>query len=256
MNGKVPSHVYTLINRKRTLEGLIETGRSKRELEADLDISRSTIDRSIQALEDEGLIDRAEFEPTPYGTLLYEKYLDFIETCRSIDAAKPVLTEGERAAQLPLCLFEDAYVVQSDKPNPQKPLMELSELVADARSVRLALPVVNSWYVQLLTELSQSESTVEIVLEEEVYCQFTSNFESEWASVDAAECVRIETTSDPVPFAVAILGEETVWVCLYNTRGLEIGGIVAENDDSLEWATNLLDSFETSPAERIELGDP
>ncbi|WP_152419139.1 transcriptional regulator FilR1 domain-containing protein [Natrinema gari] len=245
MNEKIPNHEYTVINRWKVLKRLIEIGGTKRDLERCLNISRSTIDRSIQDLRDEDLLEQNTLDPTLFGLMLYDAYKRFTNASKSINNAKIILIEQGQTPRLPLEIFDNGKIILNDKECPQKVLMELSKLVADTQHIQIAIPVINSWYLQFFIEFSHSGGSIEVLLEEDIFQKLKSDFDQSWEMIHESNDIRIETTANEIPFALSTLDKDVAWICLYNNRGLEIGGMVSEDDLTVEWARNIYKSYVT-----------
>jgi len=94
MSGSIsPPLLETIARRACVIQCLLDDRADKRELEAVLDVSRTTVDRAVSSLDDAGCIvyQDGKWEVTLLGKLAYNEYEQLAARYRGLTAAQPLL---------------------------------------------------------------------------------------------------------------------------------------------------------------------
>jgi len=137
--------VDTTIQRLDLLACVNDAPKTKRTLEDELDISRSTIDRAIRELE---LLDLVTYTSdgyaiTPIGTLLAEECASFLETvdvAMRLDEVLRWVPSDE--LELDVRFFDDAELLTPEPGDPYAMINRHVQLLQSAEYVRCMLPVI------------------------------------------------------------------------------------------------------------------
>jgi len=110
-------------NRYSVLKAIQEGILEKRALTDVLNISRSTVNRAIQDLDDAGMlsVEGTDYQMTAFGALVQDEYRHFRDTTNSISEAKPVLKSIPAVASPPTYLLQDATVIERTEFSPELP---------------------------------------------------------------------------------------------------------------------------------------
>lgn len=125
----------TAVQRRDVLTALARSPRHRRELQEELDISKTTCHRIVRTFDDNGLLDRTDsgYALTRRGELL-ETYVD--EYARNVRATFELAPLVAAFADLPVDfdveLFADAAVTRPDPNDPTIPLNREFDLFRDA----------------------------------------------------------------------------------------------------------------------------
>jgi len=103
--------IEKLVRRSKVLELVVDGGATKRSLTSEISASRTTIYRSLDQFQEEGLVEEngTEYQATVLGELLYEEYAEFTATVEAVLGAKCALTKGVEV-EVPTDVFLQASV--------------------------------------------------------------------------------------------------------------------------------------------------
>lgn len=140
--------------RESLLSTLDEETRTKSDLVASLDVSRSTVDRCVRKLETAGIVERREgsYGLSLAGRLLFEEYVRFRERAASIGDAIEVLSAVPADTDLQGDALVGADVTVADRTAPYRPAEAHLEQVRGADRVSIVSTAVSPRYVSTYRE--------------------------------------------------------------------------------------------------------
>ncbi|MFB6069720.1 MAG: helix-turn-helix transcriptional regulator [Halanaeroarchaeum sp.] len=235
--------VTGLLARRRALLATLRDGPlSKRELEATLDVSRSTIDRAVRSLENADLVARGSggVGLTTVGEVAVQGFEEFETGLEGVLRASEVLEPIEDVS-LPFALFKDAMVVHADRQSPHRPIVALRQFLDDAENVRsivtgLLPEYVDTYYEQIVDH----ETSAEIIVQSSVLNELLATYWEPFDEAVATGRMRVyEATEDP-PISIKIgdTGVEEVAVVIYGDRGVD-GFIRSDRPEAVDWARDI-----------------
>ena len=156
-----------LSKRADALALLVEGKYDKGELTDELDVSRSTIDRTVRQLETNGLVRRTGggTEATLAGRLAYETYRRYCEETDDVARFSDLLRELPSSADVGHALLDGATAYRSEPPATGRPANEVTALIADGSRMRACANVINDsaaaeQFHQMVTERGGSGAVV------------------------------------------------------------------------------------------------
>jgi predicted transcriptional regulator len=243
MSGSIsPPLLETVARRAPVIERLLESSTDKRDLQAELDVSRTTVSRALDSLEDEGVLARrgGEWTVTLFGKYVYREYERLRDRFDDVSAAKPLLDHFSIDARLDARALTDADVFVSEQPAPHAPLYRLEELLADSEQVNVISRVVLPKYVQLIHEHGVGRTTqIDLVLGRETVEYLWANYADELDDLLRADDCVTRRTGDAPSFALVVIDETTTWLGVHDESGGLRGAIVNDADSAVSWATDL-----------------
>lgn len=247
MSGSIsPPLLETVARRAPVIEHLLENSADKRDLQAELDVSRTTVSRALDSLEDEGVLVRrgGEWTVTLFGKYVYREYDRLRERFDDASAAKPLLDHFSTDSRLDARALTDADVFVSQQPAPHAPLDRLAELLSDSERVCVISRVVLPKYVQLVHEQAVEQATrTHTVLGREAVAYLWTNYADELDDLLRADHCLTRRTSDAPSFALVVIDETTVWIGVHDESGSLRGAIVNDADSAASWATDLFSEY-------------
>ncbi|MDS0241372.1 MULTISPECIES: helix-turn-helix domain-containing protein [unclassified Haloferax] len=230
-----------LTERHAYLRALIEHPRSKRDLEDEVDISRSTLDRALRDLADADLVQYEDgvWTPTLLGWCSYraqEAYRDHLTTLA--DAA-PLLDHLSLDGPVGCAFLDDADVYEADPSMPDAVIQTLLDSVEHATEVCVATPVVVTGFAEKFYDCVRigDNYTLEMILPAQVFEQVHTAFPTLTNELMSDGNVRLYRASIPFSFGLWIADADEVGIVVFTEQGL--GGIlVNDTDDALDWATD------------------
>lgn len=236
----VPDHVDTVAKRRDVLAAL-STPKTRPTLVEELDASRSTVDRAIDALCDHGYVERrgSEYVSTYAGREAVDAYERFRDRLDALDRAQPVLGALAATVDIDPAILEGATVVESTPSAPQAPVETNVAAIRGATAFRGTGPAVIPRYTDIVLSLVEDGGTdVELVLTEAVVDALAETYPDGLADLSRADGLALYVTDESLPYAVwtAETPDRTVsGIAVYGDNGLV--GIVNNDTDAMnEWA--------------------
>lgn len=239
-----PGDFLQVMNRRsELLRALGSDGTSKRALEEDLDVSRSTIDRGVRELEAKDLVERTGdgYRRTLTGSLALQNYDRFTRRTEGLCAGSALLTELPTDVEFDPAFLAGARVVETEPASPHRPLEELYSVVEEAVAVRGFAPAIHPQQVETYErQIVDGGMGVDIVLTEDAYDRLVADYPEALGRVVDQEHVSFHRTDVTFHYSltVADLGDRTVAaVMIYGGNGMQ-GCLMNDSAPAVDWATD------------------
>ena len=140
--------------REQLLKRLHGGTQTKTALAESLDISRSTIDRSMRTLATAGMVQREQggYGLTLTGRLLYEEFRSFSERAESLAAAQRLLSSLPADTELPPEAVVGATVTYPESTAPYRPMERHVEVIRCADEIDLLATAVAPRFIDAYRE--------------------------------------------------------------------------------------------------------
>ncbi|WP_373188553.1 hypothetical protein [Halolamina sp.] len=150
-----------LTKRHFYLRALIQQPRSKRDLEDELEGSRSTLDRALRDLADADLATYEDgvWKPTPLGRCIYQTREAYLDRLENLAEAAPLFNEFSSRSPVDCAFVIGADVYESDPSMPDAVMRTLLDSVEAGRDVSVATPVIVTGFVEEFYERVRSSRT-------------------------------------------------------------------------------------------------
>lgn len=244
--GDPPSFVATVARRREFLDLLTEP-RTKPELVEATDVARSTVDRAISSLREEGFVSRqgSAYVATYAGRHVGAAYDEFRSRTRALQAAQPVLDPLPADVSVPASALDGATVIESTPEAPQAPVEHNAELVAGASEFYGTGPAVIPQYTEQVVGLVEDGTTVELVLTDDVVDALETAYADGYERLRTAAALTLSVTDEAMPYAVwtAQFDDGPVGgLVVYTDSGIK--GVVTNDTPAMtEWARAEYDSY-------------
>lgn len=234
--------IDVLQSRADVVDAVRAEPRRKSEIQAEIDVSRSTVNRAVRDLETAGLLTRTDegYAVTAYGDLLADRYEAFLRDADDVGAAAPLLESLPSDVPLSLALLRDAAVHRSVAPAPHRPVSQFEDLLREADRLRgVSRTITQSTTPELIhRQVVDNGMEGEMVVGPEL---------AAYMRRERREPVRemLETgrhsvyEAEDVPYGLALLdvdGETHVVAFVYNDNDDLLGTIVNDADAAVDWA--------------------
>ncbi|MEF8883565.1 MAG: tetratricopeptide repeat protein [Haloarculaceae archaeon] len=224
----------------------------KPRLEADLDCSRSTIDRAIRRLEDADLVERTPdgYVATPTGRLAAERYRAYLRDQRAIDDARGVLSALDPGSAVPPELVTDATAHAADG-DPHRTFERVARRLRTADGYRATLPTLaDSRHLRLLhARVVEEGLDADVVVADALADRLREEFPELVADlVDAESCSMRRGEAPAYGLVVATSGDATDVVLATYDAGTLVGTVETEGDAAAERARAVVASAAASAA--------
>ncbi|MFC6725269.1 helix-turn-helix transcriptional regulator [Halobium palmae] len=251
-----PDEVMAAVARRGdVLRILGEGGAEKRDLVAELDVSRSTVDRAVRELEGTGLVERAAdgYRRTLAGKIALDEYRQFADRIRGVKAGRELLAELSPDTPFDAAMLEGGEIVRPERHSPHLPVNRLSELVERAERVRAFASAVFPQQVDTYHRaIVQDGMEARLVVTRDVVDRLVAAYREQLAAALDTGRLAIRATEEALPYSLVVAdtsdGTE-VGQLVYAEEGGVKGFIGNDGIDAVEWA-------EREIARRWERGAP
>lgn len=253
MSGSIsPPLLETVARRANVINYLLEGHADKRELEAALDVSRTTVDRAVRSLSETGCIieQDGKWEVTLFGKIAYEKYERLIQNYEALTAAQPLLSYLPSGVPVDIQLLAGADVSLAELPAPHSPVAQLEDLLQHSDQIRGFSSVVLPEYVSLFQHHVDRGVDTDLILDSDLVEYLWATHSSEMNSVLETDNGMIWWLDQKPPFGFVLIDSDIVWFAVYDKDGGLQGTIVNESVSAVTWATEVFHSYRQQ-AERV-----
>ncbi len=251
----------TILKRHAVLASVAESPKTKPELVAALDQSRSTIDRAITELATVDCIephngDRSRYRCTQTGVLSLETYQKYCADTALLQQAAPVVNSLPPSAELSRTFVAAADVYSSAK-TPDIALQPAIDRLPEATKLTGTAPVVFSDYFDVLIQwVREGDAEIELVLEADLLESIVANYTDEFSDFTDLSSIELYVHEEEVPYALWILDQESApcaGVTIYENGGVK-GSLVADSTPAVRWARRQYDRYrsDSRPLELFE----
>jgi predicted transcriptional regulator len=246
-------------HRISVLRHLRESGpTTKREFREELSASRSTVTRSLSALEERGWItsNSDTYELTPAGRGITDQYLDLTDAVELTEELSPIL-ELVSASELDFDIehLSDATVTESTDSDPYAPVRKHMAAFEEAQSIRSVLPSVDLEVAQTFRDrLEDPGFSGVLVVTAEIAHRFAQpEYEAVVNDMLDAENCDILVSEEDFPYYLGILEGETVQIGIEDGQGYPRALLETDDVAVYEWAMDEFDRYRerASPMEDV-----
>ncbi|WP_331234553.1 helix-turn-helix transcriptional regulator [Natronorarus salvus] len=238
-----------LATRSAFVERLRSGATDKPTLEADLNVSRSTVDRAVRDLETAGLAERRDgtVRLTVVGRLIAEEFRSLVDVVSDAANAKPVLDPLDPDAPLSSTFLDGAAVYPSTAPAPYDQADRIEERLCRADRLRAFTKVISYEPIsQLLSErVVAGGMEFEVIYEAPILDYLERERAAERREMFETGRYRplgVET----LPYGMLLIdgpdGSSAVITTYDETRTFR-GMLVNEREAAVEWATDLYTEY-------------
>lgn len=239
-----------LSKRYDIIEALVDGPKTKPELDSQLAVSRSTIDRGIADLLEHEYVEKVNsaFQATETGRLAFQSYarcLDYLET---VQKSTPVVN------LLPKEVVSHEFLrgARIDVVNPQIPwkvLERSSEIIHSAESLRATAPIMFKEFLDSISKsLDRTELDAEIIIDDALYGQLGRPEREILHEFQQTPRHTLLTTGLPTSHAVWIAESgrgDYAGITAYQ-GGQVVGVIYNDSESAVEWGIEKYESVKRS----------
>lgn len=231
--------IHLFSRRADLIECIREDVQDKRELEGIIGISRSTLNRRLNELEEAHLIKRknGRYVVTSIGETAYQMYL---QTFKPVSESLPILKHIPDSIYIPPAVLHDAEVINSELPDPELPFNHLEKLVKSGAEIKGVSPVTVSRFIQLFTsQASKEELSLDLIFSQECIDYLSERFQEQMAPIrQSSNCTLFETKEQP-PFNLIIVDGVGMWLGIHDQKGGLRGAILNNSNEAIKWALSI-----------------
>lgn len=247
--------VDVLTRRIEVLERLSGSVAGKERLVADLDVSRSTVNRALRELEGLGFLTRVdgEFTASATGRLVARQYREFVAGLEDSCDAQPVLSGVPPSAEMSPAMVRGATVYFAEPPTPFRPIQRITEIAVDAREFRglSAAVAVPESVDRIADAVLRGDLRAEFVVAEGVAEHLRSNRGDVLEASADTDRLSLHVAGD-LPYGLGIADGDDgarAFVVTYGADGDLRGAVVNDSPAAVEWAEGVFRRYRADAAE-------
>lgn len=241
-------YVVRSSSRVRILETLSEEGAVPKEsLAAEVDVVRTTLQRSLQGLMDRGLVRQRErrYEITSAGALTTAGLSVALERATAAKRLEPVLERIPAGTfTFDIERLADATVVESTTANPYAPVDRHAASLAEADHARAVLPATGSKPLETVREAIEAGATVELLVTASVAetLRTASPIADAFAAIADNDGLSVSIIPEEITYYLGIV-DETVQIGVHDESGVPAALLESADDRVRAWATDRFDAL-------------
>lgn len=253
-----PSDIKQLLDKRSVIiEQLLAGETTPHELDVHLELSRRTINRSLDDLIDIGLVahEQNAYRLTHFGRTVAQMHCEYLRHIGTVADAAPLLERLPAGSEVGSEMIAGVEVAIEPELAPEAAWVPVDRAVDAANSVRGFAPRVTRSYVATFYEQVVEEDTaVELVLPEDVLSAIVANYDHEWRSAITADDCWFGSVASVPPFGLIIIDESEVWVGVYRDGGSALAGTLRnESSRAVAWAVDLYNRYRSDATDVVPL---
>ena len=255
-----PAVLTTAVERKPVLDALAKEPHHRKELQAELDLSKTTCHRIVRTFDDHGLLRRTDsgYELTRLGEIVHEQVESFDATVRTAYRLQPLVAAFDEAgASVDVALFGDARVTIPEPGDPYPFADRTMDLFRSSDTIRIVdcNQLVPPLYVEKMLDIAIGTGmSGEFIITEEIALANMEQFperQREVAEGDAAGEYRVH---DGITFGMAIYDDHLDLRAYDEETGTPVLYVDTDDPDAIAWAENVYARYyeESRPATDLD----
>lgn len=251
----------TAIERQSVLSAIADEPHHRKELQEELDISKTTCHRIIRRFDNMGLLRRTErgYTLTELGKVVNTQVHEFESAIRTAYRLGPLAEQYEGTdIDFRFDLFRDATITSPEPGNPYPFIDRTLELFKESNTIRVidCNPLVPPVYVEQMLEIAlETGMQGEFIVTEEIALGNMKQFPELQRKVAESEETSGEyRVYDDIPFGMALY-DDHLDIRVYDEK-TGTPTLYADTDDpaALEWAESVYEEYyeKSEPAQSLE----
>ncbi|WP_049996675.1 helix-turn-helix transcriptional regulator [Halococcus sediminicola] len=242
-------------NRVRILDTLRERPRRQCELVDACGLSRSTVHRALDGLEERGWVhsEGGAYRLTVGGRLVFEQYEALETAIERVDEWGSFLQRlGEVGATLPVATLDDARLITNTPANPHAAMHHITDVfvASDTGTFRGITPVVSPVINEAAHELLTTGAAMGLVIDESVLDTSRTAYPDAFAAAHDFENFELYLSPEGISFGLLVLDDRAL-VSTYDEQGTLHGCLDSTNEALVGWANDVYED-RWAAAERID----
>lgn len=225
------------------LQALADGAKSKPELAAAIQHSRSTVDRAVRELLDAACIEptaagKRTYQLTPAGRIAVELEATHRDRTDRLGEYRELMNSVPADAPVSDALISEAEVYYSPR-TPDIAFQPGTEILSEANKMMGTAPVVREEYFETLRpHLESGGFELEIVMDAGLLAAIKANYETEFTDLTERDAVTVYVTEQSLPYALWLTEQDngaTAGITIHDDGGVK-GSIVNESPSAIRWA--------------------
>jgi predicted transcriptional regulator len=238
----IDSLADTLRKRAPLLSLLADSPRDQRDLRDELNVSRSTVYKSLQELREADLVAERDgrYELTGFGRLAWKRHDDHVARLHRLAVGRGLIETLPDDRPIPLSLFERGQITVPGRHAPERPLDQLTDTGGHADHLRVLSP---SGMPRLFSDIHENvdanEQTATIITEADAISRLRSGYDRFEAAI-ATDGLEIRRVNEQLPYAIVLFDAEVIGLFGYED-GLLVGAAFSSDADAIAWGERVFE---------------
>ena len=234
--------------RIKILDALDDTRMDVREVMEALDSPRSTVQRNLSVLEEQGWIETAGsgYTTTAVGELLCAEFVGMGETAIKIERMAPFLNTVDEPAEVAVDQLSDVLVTTPEPTRPHSPRKRLLAIFEEANCVRGFLPVVSSLSVEEARRADAgSEPAGEYVVSSDTFDALQQQYASdevEGVEIDPPDHIDVRVYDGDLPYGLFV-SDDALALAAYDGIGRMQAVVESTSETTIEWGEQVYEAY-------------
>ena len=247
--------------RLKILDALGGTRMDVCELMEALDSPRSTVQRNLSVLEEQGWVETAGsgYATTTVGKLLRAEFVEMGETATKIERMAPFLNTVDEPGEVAVDQLSDVLVTTPEPIRPHSPRKRLSAIFEEAGCVRGLLPVVSSLSVEEARRADAgSEPNGKFIVSSAAFGALHEQYASkgvDGAEIDPPAHIDIRVYDGDLPYGLFV-SNDALALAAYDEFGRIQVLADSTNETTLEWGERVYEAYRRQSIRPHETATP
>lgn len=242
------SQLVSSRSRIKLLRTLSTGAARKHELQDQCDLARSTVHRSLEAMEEAGWVeeqDTRKFELTLTGRLLISHYDTFEENIGQVTEKKELFDQlQDDDVSIPVDVLESSTLATATKDDPHAVLndfIEASTLEVD--SLRGMLPIVSPVMNTHAARMLEEGTEVELIIDPTVLKNIATKYNEDYMRGIQADNFRLLIYPDQIDVGIAMFGDLHAMFGAHGSEGHLSAALTGDTIEFFDWVENMYNQY-------------
>jgi len=230
------------------------------ELMEALDSPRSTVQRNLSVLEEQGWVETAGsgYATTTVGKLLRAEFVEMGETATKIERMAPLLNTMDEPAEVAVDQLSDVLVTTPEPIRPHSPRNRLMAIFEEAGCVRGLLPVVSSLSVEEARRADAgSEPNGKYVISSAAFDALHDQYAGEGVGegVDPPAHIDVRVYDGDLPYGLFV-SNDALALAAYDEFGRIQALVDSTSETTVEWGEQVYEAYRRQSTQHHETTTP
>ncbi|MGQ3722663.1 helix-turn-helix transcriptional regulator [Natrialba aegyptia] len=238
----------TLNKRYNIMKSISEGARTKPEITENVEVSRSTVDRAIDKLQELDCTEQTggTYQLTVKGQMAYKSHTEYIELINKITNMGDVINEISNPAMVNREFIRHSIIYESKSQVPESSLKRVREILESTSKIYGLAPIHLPTYRQMVMEAASENGLNAVIISQSCILQeLFEAIEEEMLKFTTHENIHVFSIDESLPFPIWIMETDREDYAVLAVNG--VGGIEAtlinENDDGIKWAKSVINEY-------------
>lgn len=234
--------------RLRMLDILTENKMDLRDLKDALNSPRTTAQRNLSVLEEQGWIKESDngYKATSIGCLIYKEFDKMNQTIETVDSLAPFFRQVESPGEIDIGQLGDSTLTVPEPDRPNAPTARLFEQFGSEDHVSIVSPIVSPVLVEFSTSTDRGPAVLEYVVPDDRVASLSEQLQSNstnLAGIDGPDRLTIGICEEKPPFGMFV-SEETLALVAYDDVGRIEALVESSSPNSIEWGKHRYRTYD------------